>query len=120
MALQGYKVERISFSDTVRSFLRKWHYSDYVNIQAKEVFGLFRDGAFLPEMVGVCIYTRPAGPTAAQKYYNEIELDIYDGVGQVMIEDRMTGVIKEKTLEKVVRVEYSMIEVDDTKLFGYK
>ncbi len=30
MALQGYKVERISFSDTVRSFLRKWHYSDYV------------------------------------------------------------------------------------------
>jgi hypothetical protein len=69
MALQGYKVEHISFSDTVRSFLRKWHYSDYVNIQAKEVFGLFRDGAFLPEMVGVCIYTRPAGPTAAQKYY---------------------------------------------------
>jgi hypothetical protein len=69
MALQGYTVEHISFSDTVRSFLRNWHYSDYVNIQAKEVFGLFRDGAFLPEMVGVCIYTRPAGPTAAQKYY---------------------------------------------------
>jgi hypothetical protein len=69
MALQGYKVEHISFSDTVRSFLRKWHYSDYVNIQAKEVFGLFRDGAFLPELVGVCIYTRPAGPSAAQKYY---------------------------------------------------
>ena len=40
-----------------------------MNIQAKEVFGLFRDGAFLPELVGVCIYTRPAGPTAAQKYY---------------------------------------------------
>lgn len=56
----------------------------------------------------------------AEKYYNDIELDIYDGVGQVMIEDRMTGAIKEKTLEKVVRVEYSMIEVDDTKLFGYK
>ena len=69
MALQGYTVEHISFSDTVRSFLRKWHYSEYVNIQAKEVFGLFRDGAFLPELVGVCIYTRPAGPTAAQKYY---------------------------------------------------
>ena len=46
MALQGYTVEHISFSDTVRSFLRNWHYSDYVNIQAKEVFGLFRDGAF--------------------------------------------------------------------------
>ena len=56
----------------------------------------------------------------AEKYYNDIELDIYDGVGQIMIEDRMTGVIKEKTLEKVVRVEYSMIEVDDTKRFGYK
>ena len=69
MALQGYTVEHISFSDTVRAFLRNWHYSDYVNIQAKEVFGLFRDGTFLPEMVGVCIYTRPAGPTAAQKYY---------------------------------------------------
>jgi hypothetical protein len=69
MALQGYTVEHITFSDTVRSFLRKWHYSDYTNIQAKEVFGLFRDGTFLPEMIGVCIYTRPAGPTAAQKYY---------------------------------------------------
>ena len=56
----------------------------------------------------------------AEKYYNDIELDIYDGVGQIMIEDRMTGVIKEKTLEKIVRVEYTMIEVDDTKRFGYK
>ena len=28
--------------------------------------------------------------------------------------------IKEKTLEKVVRVEYSMVETDDTKRFGYK
>jgi hypothetical protein len=69
MALQRYTVEHISFSDTVRAFLGKWHYSNYVNIQAKEVFGLFREGTFLPELVGVCIYTRPAGPTAAQKYY---------------------------------------------------
>jgi hypothetical protein len=37
-----------------------------------------------------------------------------------MIEDRKSGVIKEKTLEKMVRVEYSMIEVDDTERFGYK
>lgn len=69
MALQGYTVEHISFSDTVRSFLRKWHYSDYVNIQEKHTFGLFREGVFLPELVGICIYTRPAGPSAAQKYY---------------------------------------------------
>ncbi len=69
MALQGYVVEHISFSDTVRSFLGNWHYSDYVNIQAKHTFGLFRDGVFLPELIGVCVYTRPAGPTAAQKYY---------------------------------------------------
>lgn len=69
MALQGYTVEHISFSSTVRTFLRKWHYSDYVNIQEKETFGLFREGTFLPELIGVCIYTRPAGPAAAQKYY---------------------------------------------------
>jgi hypothetical protein len=69
MALQGYTVEHISFSDTVRSFLRKWHYADHVAVQAKETFGLFREGLFLPELIGVCIYTRPAGPTAAQKYY---------------------------------------------------
>jgi hypothetical protein len=69
MALQGYYVEPMSFSDTVRLFLHKWHYSDYVNIQAKQVFGLFREGIFLPELVGVCIYTRPAGPSAAKRYY---------------------------------------------------
>lgn len=69
MALQGYTVEHISFSETVRNFLRQWHYSDYVNIQEKETFGLFREGMFLPELVGVCVYTRPAGAAAAQKYY---------------------------------------------------
>jgi hypothetical protein len=71
MALQGYTVEHIDFSESVRRFILKWHYSDYANIQAKETFGLFREGTFLPEMVGVCVYTRPAGPTAAQKYYPE-------------------------------------------------
>lgn len=69
MALQGYTVEHISFSNTVRTFLEKWHYADYQNVQAKHTFGLFREGVFLPELVGVCIYTRPAGPAAAQKYY---------------------------------------------------
>lgn len=71
MALQGYTVEHIDFSESVRRFILKWHYSDYANIQAKETFGLFREGTFLPEMVGVCVYTRPAGPSAAQKYYPE-------------------------------------------------
>jgi hypothetical protein len=69
MALENYFVEHISFSETVRNFLRRWHYSDYVNIQEKETFGLFREGVFLPELVGVCVYTRPAGASAAQKYY---------------------------------------------------
>ena len=56
----------------------------------------------------------------AEKYYNDIELDIYDGIAQVMIEDRKSGVIKEKTLEKIIRIEYIITEIDDTKLFGYK
>jgi len=41
MALQGYAVEHISFSERVRAFLSDWHYSDYTNIQAKEVFGFW-------------------------------------------------------------------------------
>jgi len=72
MALQGYWVEETTFNHTVRKFLKKWHYSDYVNIQSKHTFCLFKVGNFgIPEMVGVCIYTRPAGPTAAQSYYPE-------------------------------------------------
>lgn len=56
----------------------------------------------------------------AEEYYDTVDLDIYEGIGQVMIEDRKTGVIKEKTLEKMVRIEYSFREHDDTKRFGYK
>lgn len=56
----------------------------------------------------------------AEEYYDNIDLDIYMGVGSVMIEDRKTGVIKEKALEKIVRVDYVMTEQDDTKRFGYK
>jgi len=70
MALNGYWVEETTFNHTVRKFLKKWHYSDYVNIQEKHTFCLFRDGNFgIPEMIGVCIYTRPAGPSAGQAYY---------------------------------------------------
>jgi tyrosine-protein phosphatase YwqE len=56
----------------------------------------------------------------AEAYYNDIELDIYDGIGQVTIEDRLAGTIKEKALKKIVRIEYILIEVDDTKRLGYK
>jgi len=72
MALQGYWVQETTFNHTVRKFLKRWHYSDYVNIQAKHTFCLFREGNFgIPEMVGVCVYTRPAGPSAGQSYYPE-------------------------------------------------
>ena len=52
--------------------------------------------------------------------YDEADLDIYEGVGCICIEDRLTGQIKEKTLEKIIRTDYSYVEYDNTKLFGYK
>jgi hypothetical protein len=52
--------------------------------------------------------------------YNESELDFHDGVGSVQIEDRLTGTIQEKNLEKIVRIDYSYVEYDDSKRFGYK
>jgi len=68
--VKSYIVEETSFNPTVRKFLKKWHYSDYVNIQAKHTFCLFKEGKFgIPEMIGVCIYTRPAGPSAGLSYY---------------------------------------------------
>lgn len=56
----------------------------------------------------------------AEEYYDTVDLDVYEGIGQVMIEDRKTGVIKEKGLQKIVKIEYSFTESDDTKRFGYK
>ena len=68
--VKSYIVEHIGFSKQVRRFLKEWHYSDYVNIQAKHTFGLYRDGRFgIPELIGVCVYTRPAGPSAGQSYH---------------------------------------------------
>lgn len=55
----------------------------------------------------------------ANEYYNSVDLDPDSGVGTVMIEDRKTGTIKQKELTKVVRVDYSYCEIDDSKLFGY-
>jgi hypothetical protein len=41
-------------------------------IQHKETFTMWREGDWgMPELVGVCVYTRPAGAAAAQKYYPE-------------------------------------------------
>lgn len=51
--------------------------------------------------------------------YDKADLDIYEGIGSVTIEDRLTGQIKEKVLEKIVRIDYSYVEYDDAKLFGY-
>jgi hypothetical protein len=56
----------------------------------------------------------------AEAYYNDVDLDIYDGVGSVMIEDRLTGTITEKSLEKIIKVDYILTEHSDAKLFGYK
>jgi hypothetical protein len=71
MALEQYRVDLIRF-DSARPFLRRWHYEKYQNVQCKYSFGLFRPGNFdIPEMVGVCVYTLPAGPTAGQSYCPE-------------------------------------------------
>jgi len=51
--------------------------------------------------------------------YDDIDLDPYLGQCQVVIEDRLTGQIKQKCLEEVVRVDYSIREDDDSKYFGY-
>lgn len=56
----------------------------------------------------------------ANDHFERIELDIYDGTAHVMIEDRLTGVIKENFLEKVVRTDYSLSGYSDAKLFGYE
>ena len=72
MALENYRVDPIRF-DSARPFLRNWHYDPYVNVQNKFSFGLFKpENDFgIPEMVGVCVYTLPAGPTAGQAYCPE-------------------------------------------------
>jgi hypothetical protein len=56
----------------------------------------------------------------ANKHFENIELDIYDGIAQIMLEDRLTGVIKEVSLEKVMKVDYVQTGHSDAKLFGYE
>ena len=55
----------------------------------------------------------------AKRYYDEVDLDSYSGIGQVHIEDRQTGTICERYLEKIVTVDYNQKEIDDSKYFGY-
>ena len=52
--------------------------------------------------------------------YDEIDLEPYDGVGTVMIEDRKIGTVKEKFLEERINVDYSYNEVDDSKFYNNK
>jgi hypothetical protein len=56
----------------------------------------------------------------ANKYFESIELDIYDGTAQILLEDRKTGVIKEVGLQKVVKVDYVQNGYSDAKTFGYE
>jgi len=56
----------------------------------------------------------------ANKHFENIELDIYNGIAQIILEDRLTGTIKEVSLEKVVRVDYVQTGHSEAKLFGYE
>lgn len=76
MALEGWKVEHISF-DVARPIIENLHYAHRegqpCTIQWKHCFGLFRPDPKFPywnhyEMVGAMVYTLPSGPTAGQSY----------------------------------------------------
>jgi hypothetical protein len=56
----------------------------------------------------------------AKEYFENIELDHYSGVGQILLEDRLTGIIIERSLEKIVSVDYTQREFNDAKQFGYE
>ncbi len=53
----------------------------------------------------------------ALDYYNEIDPDYHEGIGQVFIEDRLCGIVTEKYLQKIVNIDYSYVEHDDSKIF---
>lgn len=55
----------------------------------------------------------------AEKAYKSLNLDIYSGICNVIIEDRKSGTIKEKFLTKIVTVDYSFNEIDDSWKFSY-
>ena len=85
----------------------------------------YKDGygeSFLLDGFDVAEYSVMFGPffsyKAACDQYDEIELEAYDGVGTVTIEDRVIGVVKEKFLEERITVDYSYNEVDDSKFYN--
>lgn len=85
----------------------------------------YKDGygeSFLLDGFDVAEYSVMFGPFFSYKdacaQYDEIELEAYDGVGTVTIEDRVIGVVKEKFLEERITVDYSYNEVDDSKFYN--
>lgn len=56
----------------------------------------------------------------AKKYFDNLELDHHSGVGQILLEDRLAGVITERSLEKIFTVDYTQREFNDAKRFGYE
>jgi len=85
----------------------------------------YKDGygeSFLLDGFDAADYTVMFGPffsyKAACDQYDEIELEAYDGVGTVTIEDRKIGVVKEKFLEERITVDYSYNEIDDSKFYN--
>jgi hypothetical protein len=88
-------------------------------------FMKYKDGygeSFLLDGFDVADYSVTFGPffsyTDACTQYDQIELEAYDGVGTVTIEDRKIGVVKEKFLEERITVDYSYNEVDDSKFYN--
>lgn len=71
MALEGWKVEHVSFQ-SIRSFVEKHHYSHKVSgLIIQHCFGLFRprpEFFGIPEMVGSIIYTLPTIQGVRAKY----------------------------------------------------
>ena len=85
----------------------------------------YKDGygeSFLLDGFDVAEYSVMFGPFFSYKdacaQYDEIELEAYDGVGTVTIEDRVIGVVKEKFLEERITVDYSYNEIDESKFYN--
>ena len=90
-------------------------------------FMKYKDGygeSFLLDGYDGAEYSVMFGPFFTYKdacaQYDEIELEAYDGVGTVTIEDRKIGVVKEKFLEERITIDYAYNEVDDSKFYNNK
>jgi hypothetical protein len=90
-------------------------------------FMKYKDGygeSFLLDGFDASEYSIMFGPFFSYKdacaQYDEIELEAYDGVGTVTIEDRKIGVVKEKFLEERITVDYSYNEIDESKFYNNK